>query len=120
MYPWRTRLAHIHVPGEPQQWCLDDGKGDLIACGSGEPGKERAHKLAETLNMGHAVRASGINQHSVMNHAKAIYDKCQEIDLSMQQIFGFMLRSNPKVADLNTRIGELQNAAAALQGALLA
>jgi hypothetical protein len=47
MHAWRARQVHIYVPRDDiPQWCIDNGDDDLIPCGSGDTGKERASKLA--------------------------------------------------------------------------
>ncbi|MGO8869010.1 MAG: hypothetical protein ACLQME_21185 [Alphaproteobacteria bacterium] len=119
MYPWRTRLAHVHVPGEPPQWCIDNGEDDLIACGPEENGKERARKLADTLNLGLAANAKGATLKPLMDAAKALYEKCQALDLLTQRTFPPGMR-NQQIDELCLKIGEIQTEATNLQRTLLA
>jgi hypothetical protein len=67
MHAWRARQVRVYVPGDTPQWCIDNGDDDLIPCGSGDTGNERASKLAETLNLGRAVRAREAGKSPIEN-----------------------------------------------------
>jgi hypothetical protein len=122
MHAWKTREAHVHVPGDKPQWCIDNGEGDLIPCGSGEDGKERASTIAETLNLGHVARARDVNRNPqdnpVIRAAQAIYDECQAIDLLMQQAGLTQGIVKPQIEDIRSKLVELMTHSVELQNIL--
>jgi hypothetical protein len=122
MHAWKAREAHVRVSGDTPQWCIDNGEGDLVPCGSGDAGKERAQTLAQTLNLGHAVRAREVsknpNNNPIVKAATAIYEKCQEIDILIQQAGLTQVRGNPHVEDIRSKLVELQTHSVELQTAL--
>jgi len=101
MQSWKVRQVRVYVPGDTPQWCIDNGEDGLIPCGEGETGKEYAKKLADTLNLGHVVKARDAirnpNENLVIAVAKQIYAKCQEIDLLTQQLPKWP--PNPQIED---------------------
>jgi hypothetical protein len=72
MHAWRGRQVRVHVPGDTPQRCIDNGEDDLIPCGSGETGKERASQLVETLNLGHAVKAREASENPIARFGIAV------------------------------------------------
>jgi hypothetical protein len=120
MQSWKVRQVRIYVPGDTPQWCIDNGEDDLVPCGEGDAGKAHADKLAETLNLGHVVKARDANRNPdenlVISAAKQIYTKCQEIDLLAQQFPKWP--ENPKIEEIRAKLVELQQAAFELQHAL--
>ena len=121
MYPWKARHARIHVPGDAPSWCIDNGEGDLIACGTDEPGKERAHKLADTLNLGDAANAKDRNLKSMVEAVKALQEKCAVINQLAQHVLPAGMRRSDENSDrLYVEIGELQRVVDAFQQALRA
>jgi hypothetical protein len=102
------------------QWCIDNGEDDLVPCGEGDAGKAHAGKLAETLNLGHVVKARDTNRNPsenlVISAASKIYTKCQEIDLLAQHLPKWP--ANPNLEEMRAKLAELQLTAVELQNAL--
>ena len=122
MQAWRPREAHVYVSGDKPQWCIDNGEGDLVPCGTGEDGKERASNIADTLNLGHVLRIIDPNrkqeENPVIGAAKAIYEKCNAIDLLMQQAGLTRGITNPHIDGIRAKLVELMQHSVELQTAL--